>query len=147
MRNFVVNPKQTYYVRKTDRKLLLEVYGGLGRKIISMMDDLPNTWVAFQYDGKFILVWNHDKVSDKAFEDYWRDANKEFNESVLLGLSEKELELQKLKEELKSLKAPRLTSEDVECVSDAYQEALEHKYYVSDLHDRIMTLEMELNKS
>lgn len=52
-----------------------------------------------------------------------------------------------IEEELKELQAPRLTSEDIEDVSDSYQEALEHKWYVADLEQELENLgELLLNQ-
>ena len=63
---------------------------------------------------------------------------------LLAVITETSAELDSVKYTLANTRAPRISYEDIEDVSDAYQDRLEYNYWVSEQKELIEALEKEL---
>ena len=66
------------------------------------------------------------------------------NEELIQLVNETSAELEQAKYDLYNTPVPRITSEDIEDVSDAYQEKLEYNWWYDEQKELIRSLEEEL---
>ena len=60
MGNKTILRDKTYYFRKVDVPNLHLTYGEYFQsKVQKLIDTKPNTWVAVQRAGNWLMVWNH----------------------------------------------------------------------------------------